>query len=113
LRATIGVAGLAPARPWVRRYSSWSRKNTQLGEVQDATALRYLRELDSKYAPGTRVADVPSTPPELRRTALDGDMVLEVPVQTKAISPRVREVADELGIEIRDVNGYVYNPRGG
>jgi len=75
--------------------------------------MRYLRELDAKYAPGTRVADVPSTPPELRGTPLDGDMFLEVPVQTKAIPPRVRELADKLGIRIRDTNGHIYNPPGG
>lgn len=87
-----------------------SRKFTQLGDVQENTAIGYLRELDSKYAPGTRIADVPSTPPHLRGSFLDGDMVLEVPVQSKPIPQSVLDEADRLNITIRDAQGRVYNP---
>jgi hypothetical protein len=87
-----------------------SRKFTQLGEVRDETAMKYLREIDDKYAPGRRIADVPSTPDTLRGELLRGQKVLEVPVQTKPIPQSVLDLADDLDIEIRDVNGHIYNP---
>ena len=37
-----------------------SRKYTQLSEVSEETAIRYLKELSDKYAPETKIADVPS-----------------------------------------------------
>ena len=37
-----------------------SRKYTQLSEVSEETAIRYLKELSDKYAPGSITADVPS-----------------------------------------------------
>ena len=37
-----------------------SRKYTQLSEVSEETAIRYLKELSDKYAPGSVIADVPS-----------------------------------------------------
>ena len=37
-----------------------SRKYTQLSEVSEETAIRYLKELSDKYAPGSIIADVPS-----------------------------------------------------
>ena len=37
-----------------------SRKYTQLSEVSEETAIRYLKELENKYSPGSIIADVPS-----------------------------------------------------
>jgi hypothetical protein len=87
-----------------------SRKYTQLGEVQEKTAARYLQEIDDKYAPGTPIADVPSTHDVLRGTRLDGMKVLEVPPQHGALPQSIIDLADKLDIVIRDTNGHVYNP---
>jgi hypothetical protein len=89
-----------------------SRKYSQLGDVQEGTAISYLDELDRKYAPLTEVADVPSTRaryPELVGQRIDGDMILEVPPQHSPIPQSVLDHADELDITIRDVTGRVYN----
>ena len=37
-----------------------SRKYTRLSEMSEETAIRYLKELSDKYAPGSIIADVPS-----------------------------------------------------
>jgi hemagglutinin/hemolysin family protein len=37
-----------------------SRKCTQLSEISEGTAIRYLKELKAKYSPGAVIADVPS-----------------------------------------------------
>ena len=61
--------------------------STQLYEVSDKTAIRYLKELKDKYAPGSVIADVPSN---IRGAnagifeanqgrELRGQMILEVP----------------------------------
>ena len=36
------------------------RKYTQFDEVSEEAAIRYLKELEEKYSPGSIVADVPS-----------------------------------------------------
>jgi hypothetical protein len=85
-----------------------SRKMTQLGDINESTGKGYVRELYSKYQPGRMVSDVPSAPPGLAGRALSGDMVLEVPVQTSPVPQSVLDLAKELNITIRDVNGTVY-----
>ena len=85
-----------------------SRKNTQFGEVKPETGINYLREFTTKYAPGARIANVPSTPPELIGLTLRGRQILEVPKQTKPIPKAVLDEAKRLNIEIRDVHGHVY-----
>jgi hypothetical protein len=86
-----------------------SRKFTQLADVNEQTALKYLHELDNKYSPGTRIADVPSTPEALRGDVLRGQMVLEVPPQDGTVPSAVLREADKLHIQIRDSSGHVYN----
>ncbi len=86
-----------------------SRKYTQLEDVTEPTAMNYLHEFDNKYSPGSRIADVPSTAPELRGQLLRGQMVLEVPPQNGTVPAAVLREADRLHIEIRDTNGHVYN----
>ncbi|MCP2163569.1 hypothetical protein [Goodfellowiella coeruleoviolacea] len=89
-----------------------SRKHTQLADVQEKTAFAYLRELANTYGPGTIVADTPTNRRDLGDDAIgqpmDGDMVLEVPVQRNAVPPAVLAEARRLGIIIRDENGHTY-----
>ncbi|GAB3458910.1 hypothetical protein [Actinophytocola sediminis] len=89
-----------------------SRKHTQLADVQESTAVGYLRELANTYGPGTVVADTPTNRRDLGDDAIgqpmDGDMVLEVPAQTNGVPPAVLAEARRLGIIIRDENGHTY-----
>ena len=94
-----------------------SRKYTQLSEVSEETAIRYLKELSDKYAPGTKIADVPSNISGANAgifkanngKVLDGQMILEVPVQKKPIPQNVINYADKLRIKIRNTNNKLYN----
>ena len=61
------MAGESPAKHKYVRLDSYvpnkeivSRKKTQLYKVSEETAIRYLKELEEKYSPGSIVADVPS-----------------------------------------------------
>ena len=94
-----------------------SRKYTQLSEVSEETAIRYLKELSDKYAPGSVIADVPSNRTGVNKGIFDvnqgdklkGQMVLEVPVQGKVVPKRVIDYANKHYIKIRDINGKIYN----
>ena len=96
-----------------------SRKYTQLSEVSEETAIRYLKELEEKYAHGSIIADVPSnnTGSNEKIFELNGDnvlrgqMILEVPVQKKGIPRRILEYAEDRDIQIRDTNGKIYDLR--
>ncbi|HEV2070072.1 MAG TPA: hypothetical protein VGR26_09790, partial [Acidimicrobiales bacterium] len=79
-----------------------SRKHTQLAERQQRTAMGYVRELPRKYAPGTPIADVPSTPTALRGKKLAGDMILEVPPQRRPVPHAVLDEAGRLRVTIRE-----------
>ena len=85
--------------------------------MSEETAIRYLKELKDKYAPGSVIADVPSN---IRGAnagifeanqgrELRGQMILEVPEQEAKISPKVLDYAKKNDIIIRDVNGKIYN----
>ena len=94
-----------------------SRKYTQLSEVSEETAIRYLKELENKYSPGSIIADVPSNKTgsnekifELNGdNVLRGQMILEVPVQKADIPPNVLEYAKKHYIKIRDIKDKYYN----
>ena len=94
-----------------------SRKYTQLSEVSEETAIRYLKELSEKYAPGSIIADVPSNRTGVNKgifelnqgDKLKGQMILEVPVQKKPIPQNVINYADKLRIKIRNTNNKLYN----
>ena len=94
-----------------------SRKYTQFDEVSEETAIRYLKELEEKYAPGSIIADVPSNKTGVNREIfkvnqgrdLKGQMILEVPVQKAEIPPNVLEYANDHRIKIRDIKGKYYN----
>ena len=93
-----------------------SRKYTQLSEVSEETAIRYLKELSDKYAPGSVIADVPSNRTGLNKGIfevnqgrdLKGQMILEVPVQKKSVRESILKYARDKKIQIRDINGNVY-----
>ena len=78
--------------------------------MSEETAIRYLKELTDKYAPGEVIADVPSNRTGLHNQGRDlkGQMILEVPVQEANIPPNVLEYAKKNDIIIRDVNGKIY-----
>ena len=119
------VAGDSPAKHKYVRLDSYdpqtgeivSRKYTQLSEVSEETAIRYLKELSDKYSPGSIIADVPSNKTgsnekifELNGdNVLRGQMILEVPVQHKAVPKEVINYANLKGIKIRDTNNHIYN----
>ncbi len=94
-----------------------SREYTRLSEVSEETAIRYLKELEEKYSPGSIIADVPSNKTGVNReifkenkgNILDGQMILEVPVQKAKISPNVLKYANDHRIKIRDIKGKYYN----
>ncbi|WP_309067888.1 hypothetical protein, partial [Microbacterium sp.] len=79
-----------------------SRKNTQLDGVRPETAMRYLDEVLAKYAPSTRLAD---------GRVLEGDPILEVPVQNGTVPQEIIDYANGLEprVIIRDVLGNVYS----
>ena len=118
------MAGESPAKHKYVRLDSYvpnkeivSRKHTQLYEVSEETAIRYLKELEEKYAPGSIIANVPSNKTGVNRdifkenkgNILDGQMILEVPVQEAKIPPNVLEYANDHRIKIRDIKGKYYN----
>ena len=85
--------------------------------MSEETAIRYLKELEDKYSPGTIIADVPSNKTGVNREIfkvnqgrdLKGQMILEVPVQKAKISPNVLKYATDHNIKIRDIKGKYYN----
>ena len=94
-----------------------SRKYTQLSEVSEETAIRYLKELKDKYSPGSIIADVPSNKTGINKdifefngdNVLRGQMILEVPEQKAEIPPNILKYAKKNDIIIRDVNRKIYN----
>lgn len=80
-----------------------SRKNTQLDGVKPETAKSYIDEILSKYPPGTKIKGSSDT--------LQGDLVLEVPVQNGVVPPAIIDHANSKipPVVIRDVLGNEYN----
>jgi hypothetical protein len=87
-----------------------SRKFTQLADINIKTALWDVNEIPQKYAPGTTIANVQSNITNgLAGLKLEGQMILEVPVQTSPIPQVVLDAATQAKVTIRDINGKVYN----
>ena len=118
------MAGESPAKHKYVRLDSYvpnkeivSRKKTQFYKVSEETAIRYLKELEDKYSPGSIIADVPSNISKTNAgifeanngNVLKGQMILEVPVQKAEIPPNVLEYANDHRIKIRDIKGKSYN----
>src|SRR5699024_8526092 len=98
-----------------------SRKHTQFSEIELSTVRSYINELNLKYSPGTDLPDLPSTREKLgikivgEGNKLKGEMILEVPQQKSPVPEEVLELAEDLDIIIRDVDGRIYstdNPAG-
>ena len=89
----------------------------QLYKVSDETAIRYLKELEDKYSPGSIIANVPSNISKSnagifkanKGNVLNGQMILEVPKQYEAVPKKVIDYANLKGIKIRDTNSHIYN----
>jgi len=80
-----------------------SRKATDFDNVQESTFREYLRELKTKYPPGTKIRS--DKYPDLDGKELQGKLILEVPdsnltAQNRALFERI---AKEEGIVIRYV----------
>ena len=94
-----------------------SRKYTQLSEISKETAIRYLKELKDKYSPGAVIADVPSNRVGANAgifednggNILQGQMILEIPVQKEPGPESVLRYAAKEKIKIRDTNGKIYS----
>lgn len=93
-----------------------SRKRAQLYKISEETAIRYLKELEAKYSPGSVIADVPSNRVGANAgifeanggDILQGQMILEVPVQEEKVPDRVLKYARDKNIQIRDIKGKEY-----
>ena len=124
LKKATKLAEDSPAKHKYVRLDSYvpnteivSRKYTQFDEVSEETAIRYLKELSNKYSPGSIIADIPSNNTGSNKkifelngdNVLRGQMILEVPVQYKAIPKGVINYANLKGIKIRDTNNHIYN----
>jgi hypothetical protein len=92
--------------PFSGEIVSW--KNTNFSQISERTAIDYLDELARKYPPNARIAKVPSSGP-LAGQRLRGQMILEVPLQTRPIPKAVLDHAKAKRIVIRDVYGNVYS----
>ena len=107
------------SREWWRASASTrsAPSSIQFDKVSEETAIRYLKELKDKYAPGSIIADVPSNKTGVNRDIfkvnqgdkLKGQMILEVPEQKEKISPKVLDYAKNHHIKIRDIKGKFYN----
>jgi len=84
-----------------------SRKYTQLSDITEATALKYVNEVVDKYPSGATIANVPSSG-ALAGSKLQGSTILEIPPQAKPVPQSVIDAADKLGVTIRDTNGKIY-----
>ena len=94
-----------------------SRKRTQLGLVNESTAREYINQAVRLYGPnkpGITIADVPTTRAQLGHIPdaigkpLDGNLILEVPVQRQPIPESILRYAALKRVTIRDVSGKVY-----
>ncbi|MEX2316719.1 MAG: RHS repeat-associated core domain-containing protein [Pirellulales bacterium] len=84
-----------------------SLKATQFGHVGVKTGVQYVQEAATKYAPGARIANVP-TSGGLAGQELRGTLYLEVPIQVKPIPQKVLDAATKNRVIIRDVTGKEY-----
>lgn len=69
-----------------------SRKATDLGEIEFSTFQKYISEIKTKYATGTKIT-APKYGDELRDKVLIGDYYLEVP-DTNLSLPNIQEFID-------------------
>lgn len=103
------VSGRARLDSYVPGEEIISRKLTQLGEVDVSTARSYIRELGTKYPPGTTIPNTPANRASgLGGETLSGDLVLQVPPQRGRISQDLLDYAELYEVRIIDINGVEY-----
>ncbi|MBI1930396.1 hypothetical protein HYR99_39865 [Candidatus Poribacteria bacterium] len=80
-----------------------SRKATDFDKIQPATFERYVREINQKYASGTRIRSNKYS--ELNRTELRGQAILEVPDSNLNAKnrPAYEAIAEQHGVEVKYV----------
>jgi filamentous hemagglutinin len=87
-----------------------SRKYTQFASISETTGQKYVDELAYKYPNGATIANVPSNQQLLQSgSQLQGELYLEVPVQTSPIPQSILDRAAVKRVKIVDVNGKIYN----
>ena len=88
-----------------------SRKFTQLGNIADDTAKKYIDELLSKYPKGAQIKNTARNAEAIAQGGdkLKGELILEVPKQAGEISKDILQHAADAGVKIRDVSGEVLN----
>jgi len=83
-----------------------------LSDIQESTGKSYIDEAVHKYSPGETISDTPRNRREfsdLVGKPLDGDQILEVPVQNHPIPQAILDHASDRGVTIMDINGKIYN----
>lgn len=84
-----------------------SMKSGQYGGTDTAAKTRIMRALDElrqKYRAGYEIADVPSAPRGLAGKPLRGRLMLGIPVQAEPLDPSVLRHAEDLGIQIAEID---------
>jgi hypothetical protein len=89
------------------RLSQWLTLRYADGLTLYVVLPGYVRELATKYRPGDRIANVPSSG-ALAGKRLVGRQYLEIPIQLRPIPNAVLDLAKQLKIIIRDVTGRIY-----
>jgi hypothetical protein len=96
-----------------------SRKDQQLAKISLSEAKSHIKEFSDKYAKGRLIdssvpssglqtGGAPATGGQKLTGTLQGDYVLEVPIQSKPVPPEILMEAKKAGVIIRDVAGKVY-----
>ena len=60
-----------------------------MAEVKEKTALSYLSEFTKKYSSGSEISSGKFNPNALKGGRLDGELILEIPVQTKPVPQKL------------------------
>ena len=76
-----------------------SRKATQLAEITEETAKKYIDEIAKKYKNGMKIQNAERGGAEV----LKGDYILQIPKQEKAIPQSVLDYANENFVKIDEV----------
>ncbi len=89
-----------------------SRKFTQLGKRSIKNAKNSVDELVKKYKPGTELKNTARNSEAISQGGkrLDGQMILEVPVQKVPVPDEVLKHATKNDVLIRDIGGNILNP---
>ena len=79
-----------------------SRKATNLDEIETTTLETYLKEMQTKYSPGTPI-NSPKYSPALDNQVLQGKQILEIPSSNQNLSniQQYIDLAKKYNIEIR------------